>query len=83
MKSLIRWTIDNTPPLFEPGAGGAYADHGYVLLAMIAERATGIALHELFQHRIYEPLGLTRTWLHGHQPPLGPVAHSYLGDIDS
>jgi D-alanyl-D-alanine carboxypeptidase len=82
-EDLVWWTIENTPPLFKPGEGGSYADHGYVLLGMIAEAATGTPLHDLCEQRIYGPLCLTRTWLHGKQNPLAPVAHSYLGNLDS
>ncbi|MBW9213686.1 beta-lactamase family protein [Mumia sp. zg.B53] len=46
-----------------------YCDTGFQLLIRILETTTGRGFAELLGDRIIEPLGLTQTWLPGHQPP--------------
>ena len=48
-------------PDFPPGEGWHYSDSNYVLLELIAERATGRPIADLMQHEVIEPLGLTGT----------------------
>jgi CubicO group peptidase (beta-lactamase class C family) len=46
---------------FEPGGQFAYNNGGYVVLALIAERTTGIAFHELVRDRVCRPAGMHDT----------------------
>ena len=48
-------------PLFEPGAGWAYSNVGYVLLRLILERVTGQTLRQTLHRRLFGPLGLAET----------------------
>jgi D-alanyl-D-alanine carboxypeptidase len=45
----------------EPGAAHAYSSTNYILLGLIAERATGRRLGALLWERIFDPLGLDGT----------------------
>jgi D-alanyl-D-alanine carboxypeptidase len=47
--------------LFEPGAGFAYSNPGYLLVRRALERVAGASLAELVAERIARPLGLSRT----------------------
>jgi CubicO group peptidase (beta-lactamase class C family) len=47
--------------LFEPGDKYLYSNTGYVLLASIAEKATGKDFIELCRERIFNPVGMTST----------------------
>ena len=47
--------LDGKPPKFAPGERFAYSNSGYVVLAVIAERATGASFHELVRKRVCEP----------------------------
>jgi CubicO group peptidase (beta-lactamase class C family) len=49
------------PTKFAPGERFSYSNGGYVLLAVLAERATGVPFHELVQREVCEPAGLTHT----------------------
>lgn len=49
------------PPKFAAGAGFAYCNGGFIVLALIAERASGIALHDLLAERVLRPAGLVDT----------------------
>lgn len=69
-ESLIEFVLDQ-PPLFEPGAGWAYSDTGYILAGLVIEAATGERYCDEIQTRFLTPLGLTltspsdRRWLPG------------------
>jgi D-alanyl-D-alanine carboxypeptidase len=51
------------PPSFEPGAGYEYSNTNFVLLGLIVEKLTGKPLDQVFEERIFEPLGLDDTSL--------------------
>ena len=53
--------LDGHPPKFAPGERFAYCNSGYVVLALIAERATGTPFHELVQSRVCERAGMRDT----------------------
>jgi CubicO group peptidase (beta-lactamase class C family) len=55
---LIRYRPD---PLFQPGEKYAYSNTGYMLLATVAEVASGEDFIALCQQRIFQPLRLTDT----------------------
>lgn len=74
----IQFLIDqNAPAEFTPGERTEYSNTGFLLLQMAIEQATGRALAEEFQTRIFEPLGMTNSSLPGFQPPEGIVS-SYV-----
>ncbi|GAA1199880.1 serine hydrolase domain-containing protein [Pseudonocardia alaniniphila] len=49
------------PPYFAPGQGFHYSNTNTVLLGMIIEQITGQKLENVFQERIFTPLGLRNT----------------------
>ncbi|HEX7310599.1 MAG TPA: serine hydrolase domain-containing protein, partial [Gaiellaceae bacterium] len=53
--------LDGHPPKFAHGERFAYCNSGYVVLALIAERATGTPFHELVQCRVCERAGMRDT----------------------
>ena len=53
-------TFRNKPLLFEPGKGGRYSNAGYVLLAAVIERASGMSYAEFIRRNITAPLGRMR-----------------------
>jgi CubicO group peptidase (beta-lactamase class C family) len=53
--------LDGHASKFAPGERFAYCNAGYVVLALIAERASGVAFHELIEQRVCRPAGLTDT----------------------
>ena len=46
---------------FAPGSRFAYSNSGYVLLSVLAQRASGVPFHELVRARVLEPAALTCT----------------------
>ncbi len=53
--------LDGEPAKFAPGEGFSYCNGGYVVLALIAERASGIPYHDLVVDRICRPAGMADT----------------------
>jgi CubicO group peptidase (beta-lactamase class C family) len=49
------------PAKFEAGTAFSYCNSGFVVLALIAERASGIPFHDLVLERVCEPAGLRDT----------------------
>jgi D-alanyl-D-alanine carboxypeptidase len=73
------------PVNFSPGSQFEYSNTNYILLGLIIEKLTGITVPEVFQHRIFEPLGLAHTSFPtpaDNQLP-DPHAHGYMFQSDS
>ncbi len=63
---------------FEPGTNFAYNNGGYMVLALVAERASGRSYHELIDELVVRPAGLTGTaFLRSDELP-GDAALGYL-----
>jgi CubicO group peptidase (beta-lactamase class C family) len=48
--------------LFEPGAGYAYSDSGYILLGLIIERLGSMSYANYLESHIFRPAGMNNTW---------------------
>lgn len=64
---------------FEPGAQWRYSNSNYTLLGMVIEAAADAPLAEAYRTHIYEPLGMTSTFLDCYEEPLIDVVHGYTG----
>src|SRR5918995_2788517 len=70
--------LDGFPTKFAPGERFSYSNGGYVVLALIAERASRIPFRELVASRICESAGMVDTaFLRSDELP-GGVAVGYL-----
>jgi CubicO group peptidase (beta-lactamase class C family) len=70
--------LDGHPAKFAPDERFAYCNGGYVVLALIAERTSGIPFHELVPLRVCEPAGMENTaFLRSDELP-GNAATGYL-----
>jgi D-alanyl-D-alanine dipeptidase len=49
---------------FRPGSAYRYSNSGYALLALVVERASGLAYPDFLRTRIFEPLGMHDTLAH-------------------
>jgi CubicO group peptidase (beta-lactamase class C family) len=73
--------LDGHPTKFAPGERFAYCNGGYVVLALIAERVSGVPFHDLVRQRVCEPAGMADTaFLRSDELP-GRAALGYL-EID-
>lgn len=56
--------INNYPELqYQPGEQFAYSNSGYMLLAMIIERSSGVTYSEYLTENIFKPLGMENTYV--------------------
>jgi CubicO group peptidase (beta-lactamase class C family) len=63
---------------FAPGERFSYSNSGYVLLALIAERTSGVPFHELVRERVCEPAGMADTAFVRSDELPGRAAVGYL-----
>ncbi len=70
--------LDGHPTKFAPDVRFSYCNGGYVVLALIAERASGVPFAELVRRRVCEPAGMEDTaFLRSDELP-GSAALGYL-----
>jgi CubicO group peptidase (beta-lactamase class C family) len=70
--------LDGFAQAFAPGTDFAYCNGGYVVLALLAERAAGVPFHDLVRRHVIDRAGLTRTaYLRSDALP-GDAALGYL-----
>ncbi len=72
--------LDGHPTKFEPGERFSYCNGGFMVLALLAERASGVTFHDLVEQRVCGPAGMTSTaYLRSDELP-GRAAIGYLED---
>ena len=72
--------LDGHPTKFPPGERFSYSNGGYVVLALIAERVSGVPFHDLVAQRVCHPAGMHDTaFLRSDELP-GRAAIGYLHD---
>ena len=70
--------LDGYPTKFAPDERFAYCNGGYVVLALIAERTSGVPFHDLVRQRVSAPAGMGDTeFLRSDELP-GRAALGYL-----
>ncbi|WP_030944187.1 serine hydrolase domain-containing protein [Streptomyces sp. NRRL S-646] len=53
--------LDGHPTKFRAGERFCYSNGGFVVLALLAERASGVGYHDLVRQRVLRPAGMTST----------------------
>ncbi|MGA9869240.1 MAG: serine hydrolase domain-containing protein [Acetobacteraceae bacterium] len=68
------------PPGFPPGKAYEYCNTNYALLGVIAEKVEAKPLAEIFRTRLFEPLGMSETFLPAKDSNTlpKPYSHGYL-----
>jgi CubicO group peptidase (beta-lactamase class C family) len=70
--------LDGHETVFRAGEGFAYNNAGYVVLALLAERATGVTYYDLVRSLVTEPAGMTDTAFLRSDELAGRAARGYL-----
>ena len=85
-REAITWGKEHMKAVAEPGRKHHYTDTNYYLLGFIVESITGKPFHEAMHEMIFDPLGMTHSWMHGFSTPKEqpdqPVAGLFMKDID-
>lgn len=66
------------PLLFPPGTGFTYSSHGYTLVALALEKATGQGFETLVQGEVLGPTGMARTGLDHKGATAAKDARGYM-----
>lgn len=72
---IVRYFVQE--PSFSQGRSWAYSNTGYVLLGMIAEKASGSRLAVEFRKRFLEPFELRNTFLEPDEEVRGELVHPW------
>ncbi|MCF6272534.1 MAG: beta-lactamase family protein [Rhodobacteraceae bacterium] len=77
-EDALRWT-KAMPAKFAPGSGqkAFYSDSNYQILGRIIERVEGSDMARILKRRIFEPLGLSKTYLYTDAADLTPCILNY------
>jgi CubicO group peptidase (beta-lactamase class C family) len=70
--------VDGYPARFAAGERFSYCNGGYIVLALIAERASDVGYHELVHERVLAPAGMLDTAFLRVDEPSGRMALGYL-----
>ena len=70
--------VDGYPAKFAAGERFSYCNAGCIVLALIAERASGVEYHELVHNRVLFPAGMVDTAFLRSDEPSGRMALGYL-----
>lgn len=70
--------LDGFPMVSPPGQRYWYCNGGYVVLALLAERASGVSYHDLVRQRVCRPAGMTGTDFFRTDALPGRAAESYV-----
>jgi CubicO group peptidase (beta-lactamase class C family) len=70
--------VDGYPQFFAPGERFAYNNGGYIVLALLAERAGGERFEDLVRFHVCEPAGLAHTAFELSDQLPADIAHGYL-----
>ena len=72
--------LDGFETKFPPDERFSYSNGGFVVLALIAERASGTSFYDLLRHRVCEPAGMVDTEFLRSDELLGRAALGYLAE---
>ena len=80
-QELVQLAADAGVQEFAPGEAGqwSYTNTGYIMLGQIIEAATGQPVEDVFQERIFTPLGLEDTYFGLGIPDDDRLPQAYLG----
>jgi CubicO group peptidase (beta-lactamase class C family) len=73
--------IANVPPFFAPGTSDRYSNEGYVLLAAVIERASGMSYEAFLHKNILRPLNMKHTGVMCSEWPISNHAVGYIAGL--
>ncbi len=82
-EELVDIGLQLKEPAFAPGEGWEYSTTNFILLGMAIEAATGKPLDQLYQERIFDPLGMDDSTLLNGLPEENSFVHGYWTMKDS
>lgn len=71
-RDIVAWLTENPNLEFTPGSRAEYSNTGYILLAEVVERASGVPFGEYMVAHVFEPAGMLDSYIHDERTPLRP-----------
>ncbi len=84
-EELIQFSKEKMKPHFKPGGGYHYSDTEYILLGLLIEEISKIALEEFFIKKIFQPLNMENSYMNLRSNPLEEtdrMTELYVGDLE-
>jgi CubicO group peptidase (beta-lactamase class C family) len=84
-QDVLDFLVKRDSLAFRPGEQFAYSNSGYVLLAMIIEKASGRLYHTFLKESIFEPLDMHHSLVYDESKPTIPgrsVGYNMFGEED-
>ena len=81
MDILNLFTTHHPPLIFKPGDKYRYSNMGYIILALLIEKISGMTYEEFMKEKIFNPSGMTRTSVYRRQTkgkPFNDYAMPYI-----
>jgi CubicO group peptidase (beta-lactamase class C family) len=78
MQDALRLLYLQKRPNFTPGTKFSYSNGGYLLLAEVIERASGMPFQDYMRQTILDPLGMSHSFFLSTLPAPGFMAHGYV-----
>ena len=82
LEDRVAIALERGSAMFRPGVDYFYSNTNYILLGMVIEAVTGRDIAEVFQERIFDPTGMTNTYLKPTATDLDRLCHGYYQDFD-
>jgi D-alanyl-D-alanine carboxypeptidase len=76
-EEIVDYVVQNLEPNFAPGEGWEYSTTNFILLGMAIEATTGKPLDQLYQERIFDPLGMENSYLLNSVPEERSFVNGY------
>jgi len=70
---------------YKPGDRFEYSNSGYILLAMITEKVSGMPFHEFMKANVFDPVGMINTLVYDESKPLinnRAIGYSFDGNLN-
>lgn len=75
----LQLVLEQKSTNFRPGTRFLYSNGGYLLLAEVVARASGLPFHEYERKYVLDPMGMRDSYfLHGADPQSDTAAHGYV-----
>lgn len=77
-EDVLQMLINHRPePLFAPNEEWMYSNTGYIILALLIDRISGLSYGEFLAQHIFSPLGMTRSEVYNRRVSKSPVPEDF------
>lgn len=82
-RNILDWLATNPDPVFEPGEKWEYSNTAYLMLALIAEKSSGIEFSKYAKENVFRKAGMLKTNYFNLAQPIEIPERAYCYEKDS